>query len=876
MLKSLKYAIILLLLVPVLSYATHNRGGEITYKHLFGNTYEFTITICTDITPGNADRPELSIDYGDGIIDTVPRSNITIFLGNHQKNEYIAVHSYTGAGSYFVQVQDPNRNNNILNIVNSIDQVFCIETMIVISPFIAPNNSAQFDFCPCPEFACINQIYCFNPLAYDVDGDSLSFELVIPRGNNCVPMIPIYQFPNQVNNAGSITIDPITGTICWDRPNTQGQFNIAFYVHEWRKGVKIGSILRDYQLTVIGACSNNPPNINTLPDTCIVAGTNFQTSVQAFDPDNHNLTLTAYGLPFNVPSQPAVQNQVNNNTLNIAWQTNCTHVRKQPYQILLEAKDNPPVSAHALTSFSGFNIQIVAPSPTGLSAAPFGNNIILNWNPSICSNALGYKIYRKLNSGNIQGNNCCDPVAILAAGYIEIADVFGLNNTTYTDVGGLSPGEEYCYVITAYFGDNYESCPSAEACSFLLKEFPIITHVSVLQTSTTVGIDSVAWAKPLELDTALYPGPYFYRVYHGTGFNTANTLVFTTPVSALLSQADTVFIHANVNTVNTANTYKVELYRQTAQGDALVGSSNVASSVFLTLTPNDNEIALTWNKNVPWLNTAYEIYKGTSIGGVYTLIATINTQSYVDTGLVNGQTYCYYIRSIGSYSDPTIVSPLLNKSQEVCAEPWDFTPPCPPVLSIDSDCELELNTLNWTNPNDFCADDVTRYNVYFSPTQGGAFTLLTTIAGATNTTFTHNDNGSIAGCYVITALDSIQFNNESLHSNMICVDNCPIYFLPNVFTPNGDGSNDYFSPILPYKYIDGVEFEAYNRWGELVYSTTNPDIRWDGIVAKTGKPASEGVYYYICKVYGRRLSGEDITVLTGYFHLIRQGGGPTQ
>lgn len=868
--------ILFFLLVPLLANATHNRGGEITYRHITGNTYEFTITICTEVGNNNADRPELSIDYGDGVIDTVPRSTITSFPFNHQKNEYVSIHTYTGPATYTVRVQDPNRNAGILNITNSVDQIFCIETQLTISPFLGKNSSPNFDFCPCPEFACVGQMYCFNSLAYDVDGDSLSFELVVPRGNNCTPMTPIYQFPNQLNNAGSISIDPVVGTICWNKPNTAGQFNIAFQVNEWRNGVRIGYVVRDYQLTVIGACSNNPPTINTLPDTCIVAGTNFQATVQASDPDNHTLTLTAYGLPFNVPSQPATQNQVNNNTLDMGWQTNCTHIRKQPYQILFEAKDNPPSSTNSLSAFSAFNIQVVPPAPTGLTVAPLGNTMQINWNPNSCSNAVAYNVYRKLHSGNIPADNCCSPGAITAAGYTLIKRINGHSNTSFIDESNLAPGEEYCYVVTTLFAEDYESCPSDEACSFLLKEFPIITHVTVEQTDVATGIDSVMWTKPQELDTIQYPGPYFYKVYHGSGFGTANTLVHTTPNSLFLAQADSIYVHTSLNTVATANAYKVELYRQAGAGEERIGSTNVASSVFLKLTPNDRQMGLSWTENVPWLNTSYEVYRGASIGGAYTLIATVNTQNYVDTGLVNGQTYCYYVKSIGSYSDPGIVAPLLNRSQEVCTEPWDFTAPCPPVLSIDNDCKIELNTLTWTNPNDLCADDVTRYNVYFTPKEGGEFQLLTTIIGSGNTVFTHNDNGSIAGCYVVTALDSIQYNNESVHSNMLCVDNCPIYFLPNIFTPNGDGINDYFSALLPYKFIDSVEFIAYNRWGQVVYTTTDKNIQWDGVVASSNKPASDGVYYYVCKVFGRRLSGDDMTVLTGFFHLIREGGGPTQ
>lgn len=211
--------------------------------------------------------------------------------------------------------------------------------------------------------------------------------------------------------------------------------------------------------------------------------------------------------------------------------------------------------------------------------------------------------------------------------------------------------------------------------------------------------------------------------------------------------------------------------------------------------------------------------------------------------------------------------------QEVCDSPLDLTPPCPPVLAIDNSCEDELNYLSWTNPNNTCADDVTRYRVFYSPTSEGPFTEISVINDPNDTTLTHDDMGSIAGCYYVTALDSVQYNNESEPSNVVCVDNCPIYFLPNVFTPNGDGINDVFIPILPYKFIDSIEFVIYNRWGNEVFRTSDPMINWTGIDLETRKEVVDGVYFYACRVYSIRLSGLSETKLKGSISVYRNGSG---
>ena len=133
--------------------ATHNRSGSITYRYLYGNTYEFTVKTCTK-SSSDADRPELEIKWGDGSKDTIDRDNSrTIYNATYdvQQNFYVGIHTYTGPGSFIVSVEDPNRNGGVINIVNSVNAVFCVQTEIIISPFIGnPNNSLIIEDCPCP------------------------------------------------------------------------------------------------------------------------------------------------------------------------------------------------------------------------------------------------------------------------------------------------------------------------------------------------------------------------------------------------------------------------------------------------------------------------------------------------------------------------------------------------------------------------------------------------------------------------------------------------------------------------------------------------------------------------------------------------------
>ena len=69
--------------------------------------------------------------------------------------------------------------------------------------------------------------------------------------------------------------------------------------------------------------------------------------------------------------------------------------------------------------------------------------------------------------------------------------------------------------------------------------------------------------------------------------------------------------------------------------------------------------------------------------------------------------------------------------------------------------------------------------------------------------------------------------------------------IPNAFSPNGDGLNDVFR-IEGVTYQKVVVFQVFNRYGQVVFSTTNPDVGWDGRF--NGKDCEVGVYYYLVRL----------------------------
>jgi len=71
--------------------------------------------------------------------------------------------------------------------------------------------------------------------------------------------------------------------------------------------------------------------------------------------------------------------------------------------------------------------------------------------------------------------------------------------------------------------------------------------------------------------------------------------------------------------------------------------------------------------------------------------------------------------------------------------------------------------------------------------------------------------------------------------------NCNVY-IPNAFSPNGDDINDVFGPVA-FCNLEQMELSVYNRWGELVYQTSNPSEKWDG--RYNGDNCPVDVYVYV-------------------------------
>lgn len=79
--------------------------------------------------------------------------------------------------------------------------------------------------------------------------------------------------------------------------------------------------------------------------------------------------------------------------------------------------------------------------------------------------------------------------------------------------------------------------------------------------------------------------------------------------------------------------------------------------------------------------------------------------------------------------------------------------------------------------------------------------------------------------------------------------NPPDVHLPNVFTPNGDGQNDFF--VLTAEHFTELHLSIFNRWGTMVFESSSITDQWDGKYHHEICPA--GAYYYLLKAKNRSL-----------------------
>lgn len=300
---------IFILFLRNLSFASHIIGGDISYKCLGNNTFEFTINFYQDCLDGEPqaiiqDNPAFYAIYTAGNQPTLFTSgevrykekglvdpNFSNDCINNYPNTCMQKQSFVftktlppNPNGYYIVSQRCCRNASISNITNPGNVGISYYAKIPgWTGSNCTNNSPIFNKVP-PQIICANNPFIYDFSAEDPDGDSLSYSLCYakiggspldpkPEGSNISPppynsvnYIPPYTANYPVSGIPPLQIDPITG-IMTGTPNITGRFIVTVCVSEWRNNQIIAEYTRDIQFVITNCSKAVVANIPELADT---------------------------------------------------------------------------------------------------------------------------------------------------------------------------------------------------------------------------------------------------------------------------------------------------------------------------------------------------------------------------------------------------------------------------------------------------------------------------------------------------------------------------------------------------------------------------------------------------------------------------------
>ncbi len=180
--------------------------------------------------------------------------------------------------------------------------------------------------------------------------------------------------------------------------------------------------------------------------------------------------------------------------------------------------------------------------------------------------------------------------------------------------------------------------------------------------------------------------------------------------------------------------------------------------------------------------------------------------------------------------------------------------------TLDCQESKELNLIIYKSPQiDFAGIDTLFAQPGFVLDAGSGYQSYLWNTGDTTDAITVNEEGQ----YWVTVTS--EESCRSADTVTVFWGGQPFY-LPNAFTPNGDGLNDEFKPVQRYDFVKTYHLYIYNRWGQLIFEITDINTGWDG--AYKGNPAPQGTYVYKI-VYTASSTGNGSQSVSGNVTLVR-------
>ncbi len=845
--------LLLLLITFILSnnsFATHIIGAEIHYLYMGNNNYHIIVKVYRDCTASTGYDNPLHLGIYDSLNNLIQQIDIPIppitTIPNNANNPCLIIPPDVCAeegiyetdvtlppiaGGYNICWQRCCRNNNVLNLLNPQDQGASHFAHI---PGIlnADNSDPLFNSFP-PTVICSNIPLEFDHSATDDDGDSLVYALCIPfndfGGGNFNPNPPLpppypsvdYQAPytylDPIGN-NSLVIDPATGLLT-GVPIDLGKFIVAICVKEYRDGVLLSEHRRDFQFNVANCTQTaqaiTTPQITNCTDLTISFTNNSVSTIAPF-----------YYWDFGVSG--IITDTSTLFTPTYTFPDTGTYIVKlivNPGTVCSDSTEATVTMYPTLTPFitapdgcTGNQIQF-----NDSSISTFGN--VTNWLWSFGDNGTSTQ-QNPQHIYTAPGNYVVQLIASTSLGCLD----------TVSETISILTGP-----ITSTYGDT------------------VICKLD----DVVIGVDAIGtfqWTPNYNISSLTSASPQVSPDINTTYYVTATSLdgctesdsviivVFDT-VIALVSN-DTVIcpgqsvslygsggLNYNWSPSNTLSNSNSQLTVATPTGTTdyifttSVGSCISSDTIKVTVNPFptlsiDDQVSICKGDSIQLFPFGCNVFSWSPSQGLSaTNIAnpwaspTVNT-TYAVTA--SDSTTCPIILkdsiSVNIYVDPYLVG-------------YNNT------IILGTTASLNANngsSFSWQPSSSL--NDPSLSNPLASPTVTTTYTVIITFAN---------------GCKVI---DSV----------LIIVDPNPIVDLPSAFSPNGDGKNDLFHPLVK-GLVDLQVFKVYNRWGQVVFETTDINAGWDG--KKNGVEQEVGSYAYL--LIGKGEVGNKEINLKGNLTLVR-------
>ena len=879
--------ILCFLALPVMG--SHIVGGEFEIIHINNNTYRVNLILYFDQLNGDPGARDYNIvaaifrkrdnQFMQNVTFTSPsETNVNYTQPSCSRGEIVTsklVYStnlvlsdsrYNDPQGYYIIWERCCRNYTITNIYSenpqaggaAAGQTFYLEFPPVVKdgqPFI---NSSPRLFPPLNDYACPRKPYYVDFAGVDDDGDSLVYSLVPPMSTHTVaalpPLLPApypqieWRFPYSATNIidGDPDLKISTEGFLTATPSLQGLFVFAVKCDEYRNGVKIGEVRRDFQMLVVDVCPRaEPPQIlgKKLDEGNVEFDENMQVTFNNTVADDQRCIEV-------IVSDPDASKQDDNFTENVKIKAIPLGFKKNVSDVLPEISSAILINGSKI-SFKvcfdkcpyvqgPFDIAVVAYDDA--CSLPLSDTLRITVDIEPPPNALPYfttpDVVETVNEGEIRTwaiKGADDDGDALFAGVIPVGfrmEDYGMRFTqvkseaglyeaqlewdTHCDVFNFSPKTEFDFKILL---DDVDQCTFAQPdyMNFKLKV--------KLPGNNSPVIDSDLTSDPFE------------RIVTGLKRKVNETLTFN--VKGIDADNDFIVLHVKGKDFD-INNYNVSF--------PSLGANNVVQSRF------------TWNIFCDEVN----LKEKDEFTFQFLVIDNVNKCRYnnVDTLDVTVKLYPPdnlqpTLQVVNTNSEIQMLNNTMSVllGQEITLG----------LLGSDGDVSPQAD---WLKLELVKAEGNVEPTGYVFEDAQGRGTVESTFAWKPECSIFTGDAIKNEYKFTFRVIDDKCFNQKGdtvvVNINISDHESGEEEFLPpNFVTPNGDSWNDFFAMvkedeatgelinILPRDNCGGV-FERIiilNRWGKSVYESTSRDFRW------YAEGEASGMYFYHLKYSNKAYKG---------------------